>query len=291
MVAEMQNYRKTVFKYPTPKNVEDDKKFRDDIVANVKDAVDFFLGDYSIPILNGIGRSMHRSIPFFVGSSNISIDNQEYLDDEEIIVNDNDINYYVALSGPYYEFISKPYNNGKPEWIVLSQYNGDKNARLHNYIIRAFTRYIFKEYMKISKNKGIVRPPKSGINTVEAESYLFNILMDTLYDEEVDFITEEIVGEIKSALGLFGQTKKNEDYMKIINLSIFEEHTTDEIAETLGEWFAKPLKDLSRKDIQTRISQWKQRAIKQFAKFILDSNNEKNFQNLWSYVSEHINKK
>lgn len=275
--------------YKVPKSTEEDKVFREDIVANKKNAVNFFLEDYSKPILEGIGRSLHGSFHGFTGSVMTAMKSDELLESDEYSVSENDINYYVALSGTYYEFVSKrnPYIDGMPEWGVLRKFKAENNARLSSYLCVVFTRYVYGEYTRNDKNKGIKKVPSVGISTVESEDYLFNILVDTLCDEEDDILSDEIMSEIKTAEKLFAQTRNGKEDSIIIDLSIYKNYTSDEIAEKLCGWFSQPLESMSKKAIQTRISQWKIRAVKHLASFILDKNNGKNFPNLWRLVSEH----
>jgi len=276
-------------KYPTPKCVDDDKKFRDEIVSNNPTAVGYFLKDYSVPILKTVGSKVYNK-------------NRSFFDEQR--GTDGRLNYYNILIAPYYELVSVPLVNGKPDWKVLRNYKGINDARLHNYLILIFSKNVYSKFIRPFENLGISKIPKSGITTIGIDSFsdpdsdsksynsddkiMFNILIDNYYDEDEDS-HNDIVDELNQALQLFGKTRNGKDYLNIINLSIYENYDTMAIAELLGDRFAKPLEDMTDLQIRKTVSQWKQRALEKFAEFILDKRNIKNFPNLLELVTEKLN--
>ena len=112
-------------------SVEEDLAFARLIVANHERAVNYFLGDYSVPILNYVATNILRLKS-----------NSEYGKPYEGILSD------------YYLFIAAPFHGGecgKAEWYKITLYKGD--ARLYTYVSTITIRYFIKHKAKVAKKE------------------------------------------------------------------------------------------------------------------------------------------
>ena len=97
-------------------------------------------------------------------------------------------------------------------------------------------------------------------------------------DDDVTF-SEEMYQELEVARGML----KAKD-ARVIELTCFTDLSTMEIAEEMKDEFEKDPSAMSKKDVQTRISQWKNRAIVRLSGIITAEKNKQLFPSLMAYA-------
>lgn len=92
-----------------PRTTEADREFADRIVRNDKEAVDYFINDFSRPILNYVYAHVLWLSPCAEA--------------------------YQELNGDYYLFIGAPFKPG-PGWARVNAYEARNGAKLYSYVSR-----------------------------------------------------------------------------------------------------------------------------------------------------------
>lgn len=116
--------------------VEGDMEIARRVVNNVPSAVNYFMGEFSKPFLDYIGK-------------NIMKNEGEYIDGA--------LCFYPSVSGDYYEFIGAQFVDRTPTWYKVSLYRGRMNdgyktARLYTYINTITVRHFLKLKKKSDKD-------------------------------------------------------------------------------------------------------------------------------------------
>lgn len=267
-------------------NVNDDLVFRDLVIRNEKPAVDYFLGVFSKPILEYVGKHIAKVQP----SKVYDFENQRYIDV-----------YNISIIGAYYEFIAKQFLNlgeGKkniPQWDALKIYKG--KCRLYTYVNVITTHYFYKHPVLVDKGGGLTQVPRDIKEALFVDSeLLFQKLCDYLYDEDdsLEFsqaVKEEIDkarDELRTKMSKQGENIGERDYW-VLKYSVVEEYNTDETAKLLESFFNHPLAEMERTQVQSRLSQWKLRAIQHLTDVILASANTMKYPNLRGLIIRHNN--
>lgn len=269
-------------------SVDDDLSFRDQVITNKKESVDFFLSVYSKPILEYVGKNIVKVAP----SQVYDFTNKRFLDV-----------YSIGVSGLYYEFIAAKFpkigeeNANIPQWNALRNYNGANDCRLFTYLNVITIRHFCNNPIKEDKARGITK----GRGEVDEASFvdsdmLFQKLCDYLYDEDesLEFtqaIKEELdkaKHELREKTPKVGGINGERDYL-VLSYSVVYEYESDVIAELLEEFLPRPIAEMKRSQIQTRLSQWKLRAIQHLTDIILDPKNKKKYPNVRGLINRHNN--
>ena len=112
-----------------PRTADVDLEFAGRIVKNDQEAVDYFIGDFSHPILNYIYAN--------------------------VLWLKSDPDVYQELSGDYYLFIAAPFAP-LAGWSKIKAYKGKNNAKLYSYVSKMASNYFRRkrgEYGKYDKNQ------------------------------------------------------------------------------------------------------------------------------------------
>lgn len=117
--------------------IESDLEIARRVVENDTAAVNYFLGDFSAPILDYIGKQIMNTPGCLVNG---------------------EVHYYMEHSGEYYEFIGAKFENTIPTWHKLSLYRATQNkggteARLYTYVDVITVRHFIALKQKMDKNK------------------------------------------------------------------------------------------------------------------------------------------
>ena len=283
--------------YFKPTNIKEDMELRDQVIENEKDAVQGFLDNFSKPILQFVGQYIKKVQPIDV----YSFERKAYYKD-----------YAIPITGEYYMFIAAKFpgeeKDGEahipaPQWNVLRYYSAANDSRLYNYVNIITIRHFKKLAIQSDKS--------DEIHSLE-EKDVFDFLAKIYYDQDFSYedLSQDIMKDLYTALndlrcisskekniGNIGNFKFDgeKDY-QVLKLCIMYDYEWNDIAEKLKEYFPAPfphsLKDLPDKDkkmIQTRIAQWKKRAINHFTNLIYRSDK---YKYLKSAISKHrTNKK
>ncbi len=252
-------------------DINDDLAFVKRVIENDRNAVAFFLEVYSKPLMEYIGRSILKLMPLPIykpRNSGVSVSEQF-----------DEYSYGIGCYGSYYEFIAAKFlvESKLPQWDKLCYYDMSPRSRLYTYLSVITTRHFLKNHPDKEK----------AINNGETSSYddnerLYLMLCFGLqdHDEEVVF-TDEMFKELELARSLL----KEKD-AKIIELACFSNLSTMEIAQQMENEFEPALTTMNKKDIQTRISQWKNRAIVRLSGIITSSKNKHLFPCLLEYAKK-----
>lgn len=208
-----------------------------------KQAENYFLGDFSVPILNYVSLNLYRST------------------------------YYQEILGDYYEFISK--TNNKTPYYKLALYKNINNSTLRNYVLIITTRHFVSKKKKDDKlSANMISIEGSTIIPKEKENDLidnpwFNLLIGNngTEDEEMDLnIVSEKIEYVLSKLP--------ERDVKIIRLMVMDDYSGLEAFEELKDDLALtakiPVSTWSKKQKQDAMSLQRGRALKHFNKIVKD---------------------
>lgn len=148
--------------------IDGDLELKRRIVENDKIAVDYFLNDFSIPMLNYIGKNIMR---------------------EEGVYHDGKLCYYITIRADFYEFIGKNFINKKPEWHKIDLYTGynkkGEECRLYSYINGITMRYYINEVKKEKKEKDRIRLLENDLTKILKDYNGFDeIILEETYNEE-----------------------------------------------------------------------------------------------------------
>lgn len=265
-------------------NLADDIFFARQVTENEKEAVGFFLSDFSKPLLEYIGRNILRLSP-------VEIHHPEGSSFTEL-------SYSLGCSSLYYKFIAEAFPEEKnfvPQWDKLRYYVNDNRSRLATYLTVITTRYFCRHHpdtfddvsddeRRMNGNRQRCKNEDAKLlNSYDESERLYLLLCMKLQDkdEEVRF-SEEMYGELETARKML-----KEKFAKVIEYCFFSDLTTTEIIENMRDYFETNPDVMSRKDVQTRISQWKNRAISSLSNILLNDGNKQLFPNIRAYISNH----
>ena len=265
-------------------DVNDDLAFVRRVIGNEKEPVEYFLKDFSKPLLEYVGRCILKLPPVEV-----------YNPDERTFTT---YSYSAGCSSLYYKFIGEEFaedRNFLPQWDKLRYYEASCRSRLVTYLNVITTRYFYKHHPDTfddisddeRRRSGKRRDGKSIeeelLNSYDESERLYLLLCMKLQDkdEEVRF-SEDMFRELEMA-----RTMLKEKFAKVIEYCYFHDLTTTEIAERMKDDFETDPANMSRKDIQTRISQWKNRALASLTNIIMQDKNRGLFPNIREYVSNN----
>ena len=250
-------------------DIHDDLAFVGRVRANDKSAVAFFLEKYSKPLLEYIGRNILRMPPLPVYNPTTGKATELERFDE--------YSYGIGCYGMYYEFIAAKFPGaGKlPQWDKLSYYAEDPKSRLYTYLSVITVRHFLKHHPDREKTTG-----GDEDSYYDDNERLYLMLCLKLQDRDEDTVfSEEMYQELEMARAML----KPRD-AKIIELACLTDLPTMEIARQMRDEFENDPSDMSRKDLQTRISQWKNRAIVRLTGIITADRNKHLFPCLLEYA-------
>lgn len=286
------------FKHRT---IYEDMDYRDHVVDNCKEYVDDFLNVFSKPILQYVGQKIMGVCPVEV----YSFENKCYYKD-----------YAIPVVGQYYMFIAAKHPGDEkegeapievPQWNALRTYTGEKNSTLQHFVSLITVRHFNKIAAKSSPETPVDMDddPNKDKEVQEANSQkeIFCILKKIIFDQESsnNDLSEEIKNDLLKALnglrtitpnrGLKKYRFDGEKDYKVLYYSFMCDYNWEDIAEELQTYFEKsfsgPLQEIpdkEKREIQTRISQWKIRAILHLTDFICQSDK---FNCLKSAIIQH----
>lgn len=118
------------------RTVEGDLEIARRVVENDTIAVNYFLGEFSNPILDYVGKEIMHADGCHING---------------------DLHYYMEVSGDYYEFIGAKFEKNTPTWHKLSLYRATQNrggtvARLYTYVNVITVRHFIALKQKMDKN-------------------------------------------------------------------------------------------------------------------------------------------
>ena len=145
-----------------PRTAEIDLEFASRIVNNDEEAVGYFVGSFSRPILNYIVKN--------------------------ILMLRHDANAYQEVYGEYYDFIASPFdqdNEFKPGWSKIAAYRADGNAKLYSYV-----NWIVSNYFRNQRKKNNKR--NVGIEFVD----YITLLTADIPEDSQDYTESEKAGQL-----------------------------------------------------------------------------------------------
>lgn len=185
--------------------IEEDLAFVDLVVSNQPGPVNFFIGEYSAPLLDYIARRMLRLAP---GSGYATPGEQIY--------------------GDYYEFIAAPFEMSRttkytPKWDRLALYQAVNDARLYTYVS-----YITKRHFLRYREKYAVKE-KNADTLLDYVDYMLLLGYD-IPDEELCEEWETAQQRLSEAFG----TLKQRDQAVLYCLVVDKMHWTEAFEELRG---------------------------------------------------------
>ena len=250
-------------------DIADDVAFAKRVIANEKCAVSFFLGVYSKPLMEYIGRNVLKLIPLPVYNPT----------DENVpeIEKFDEVSYGIGCYGAYYEFIAAKFlENGRlPQWDKLGYYTVSPKSRFYTYLsvitVRHFLKHHPEKDTKASDDESC---------SYDDNERMYLLLCMRLHDNADDVtFTEAMFRELDLARSML----KPKD-ARIIELTCFSNLSTMEIANEMKDEFESDPLAMKKKDVQTRISQWKNRAIVRLCGIITADKNRHLFPCLLEYA-------
>lgn len=207
-------------------------------------AENFFLGDFSVPILDYVSLKIYKST------------------------------YYQKILGEYYEFISK--ENKHIPYYKLTLYNNINNSTLRNYITVITLRYFTSKKEKSDKidslnisieGQSTLTKDKDGNEMIENPWFL--LLISSQGDTNDSSLSPEAYQKIDYVF-----SKLPERDVKVIKLMVMDELSGLEAFEELKEDLARtakiPVSTWSTKQKQDAMSLQRSRALKHFKKIVED---------------------
>ncbi|WP_455624474.1 hypothetical protein [Parabacteroides sp.] len=162
-------------------SIEEDFIFLRLVVSNYPKAVNYFVGEYSAPIL----RYVVNRILYLRGNS-------EYADS------------FMQVLGDYYMFIAAPFDllkHDEPKWHRLSLYKAEDQARLYTYVFKITSRHFLKnkkKYVDREKNMDEL------LEYMDYEALLGYDLSDEVWTEELD----EVMSRVRKAFASLKERDK-----------------------------------------------------------------------------------
>lgn len=250
-------------------SIDDDLAFVKQVMANDKSSVVYFLETYSKPLLEYVGRNVLKLMPLPVYKPRQ--DNVSKLEQFD------EYSYGIGCYGMYYEFIAALFEelSHKPQWNKLGYYADDPRSRFYTYLSVITVRHFLKHHPDDERSAG-----DDGTTSYDENERLYLLLSLKLQDKDDEAVfTEQMFQELEQARGML----KARD-AKIIELACFSDLSTTEIAGQMKDEFETDPSAMSRKDLQTRISQWKNRAIVRLSGIITADKNKHLFPALLDYA-------
>lgn len=230
--------------------VEGDREIAKRVVKNDVQAVHYFLGEFSIPFLDYIGK--------------------EIMKEEEYYIN-NEWHYYLNISGDYYKFIGAEFKDDKPTWHKVSLYKGIKNkgtkeARLYTYINTITVRH----FIALKKKKDKIKE-KSFEDMFESVS--ISILKE--YDGFDEILLKQDPQEYKELDVAWGKLPQKDQL--ILKYLVIEELNPLEIFDEMIQYVQTTIDPISftKKQKQDAMSLMKQRAKKHLRELIIELRKQK----------------
>lgn len=268
---------KTIFRL---NDINDDLAFVKRIMANDRDAVAYFLETYSKPLMEYIGRSILKLMPLPVyrprqnksGTANLRQQELEQFDE---------YSYGIGCYGMYYEFIAAMFKeiSKQPQWDKLGYYVERPRSRFYTYLSVITTRYFLKHHPDRVDSKS-AQNDSDDVCSYDENERLYLMLCLKLQDKDEEMVfSEDMYQELELA-----RTMLKERDAKIIELACFSGLSSTEIAEQMKDEFETAPSAMSKKDLQTRISQWKNRALVRLSGIITADKNKHLFPSILEYV-------
>lgn len=253
-------------------DIADDVAFVQRVMANEKAAVVFFLETYSKPLLEYVGRNILKLMP-------LPVYNPRKGNEAELEKFD-EYSYSIHCSGEYYMFIAEKFKeiSKQPQWDKLDYYVKDHKSRFYTYLSVITTRYFLKHHPDWDGDCKSAQTDDTSSYDENERLYLMLCLKLTDKDDDVTF-SEEMYHEMEVARGML----KAKD-ARVIELTCFSDLSTMEIAEEMKDEFESDPSNMKKKDVQTRISQWKNRALVRLSGIITAEKNKHLFPSLMEYA-------
>lgn len=252
-------------------DIDGDLTFVKRVMANDREAVFYFLETYSKPLLEYIGRNILKMMPLPV--YNPRQDKTSELEQFD------EYSYGIGCYGMYYEFIAALFKeiSKQPQWDKLGYYAENPRSRLYTYLSVITTRYFLKHHPDRADGKWA---DDGDISSYDENERLYLMLSLKLQDKDDEVVfSEEMYQELEVA-----RTMLKARDARIIELACFSDLTTMEIAQQMKDEFDSDPSAMNRKELQTRISQWKNRALVRLSGIITAEKNKQLFPSLLAYV-------
>lgn len=232
------------------RTIEGDLEIARRVVENDTIAVNYFLGEFSNPILDYVGKEIMHADGCHING---------------------DLHYYMEISGDYYEFIGAKFEKNTPTWHKLSLYRATHNrggteARLYTYVNVITVRHFIALKQKMDKNKweNIDDMPESmSISILKEYNGFDEILLAEEYEEykELDIAWSKL---------------PERDQLILTYLVIEDMNPLDIFDEMIQYVDTKlPPEDFTIKQKQDAMSLMKRRAKKHLADLIIELRNNK----------------
>lgn len=262
------------------KDLADDVAFVRRVIGNEKSSVEYFLTVFSKPLLEYIGRRILRLPPAEV-----------YNPDGSAL---REYSYGIGCSSLYYKFIAEEFPADKlfaPQWDRLRYFEANGHSRLATYLAVITTRYFYRHHPDTFDDTGAEERRREGrrgggdeslLRSYDESERLYLLLCMRLQDQddEVRF-TDDMLRELELARSML-----REKYARVVDYCFFSGLPTMEVAARMRDEFERAPESMSRKDVQTRISQWKNRAVASLANIIMQDKNRHLFTHIRDYVSK-----
>lgn len=246
-------------------NIHEDLDYKDHVVNNEKVYVNDFLTSFSKHILQYVGEKIIKVTPVELYDF---ASNTYYKD------------YSIPLAGEYYLFVAAKFLEGideynrptkVPHWDVIRNYSGANNCTFFSYVNLITIRHF---------NKIAIQDGKEPPVAPQSQDLIFSFLSRIYYDQDLPHneLNEALQTDLQDALNdLKDITPQNPDKSfrfdgekdyRVLELCCMYNYDWDDIADELEDYFTTPfsvplteLPEKEKKAVQTRISQWKKRAI------------------------------
>jgi len=238
-------------------------------MANDKDSVAYFLETYSKPLLEYVGRNVLKLMPLPIYKPRQN--------DVSKLEQFEEYSYGIGCYGLYYEFIAALFEelSHKPQWNKLGYYVDNPRSRFYTYLSVITVRYFLKHHPDDERSAG-----SDDTSSYDENERLYLMLSLKLQDKDDEVVfSEEMYQELEVARSML----KAKD-ARIIELACFSDLSTMEIAEQMKDEFETNPSIMSKKDVQTRISQWKNRALVRLSGIITAEKNKQQFPSLLAYA-------
>lgn len=250
-------------------DIDDDLAFVGRVMANDNSAVAYFLETYSKPLLEYVGRNILKLAP-------LPIYNPQQGKESELDRFEK-YSYGIGCYGMYYEFIAAQFKEAglQPQWDKLGYYAKNPRSRFYTYLSVITTRHFLKHHPDREQRVG-----SDDTSSYDDNERLYLMLCLKLQDKDAETVfSEEMYQELEVARGML----KSKD-SKIIELACFSDLSSMEIAEQMKDEFETDPSRMNKKDLQTRISQWKNRAMVRLSGIITADKNKQLFPCLLDYA-------
>ena len=287
------------------RNINEDMEYRDHVVENCEEYVNDFLTSFSRPVLQYVGEKLLKVTPV----EQYSFVNKTYYND-----------YAIPVIGDYYLFIAAKHPGDEkendlpitePQWNALRTYSAANSCMLCDYVrivtIRHFNKIAAKTKGKEVETtvSSITRSKDKNHEELVSQDEIFDLVAKIFYDQDItdDDLAEDIRRDLRNALNELKDITPNGNFrfdgkkdFRVLELCCMYDYKWDDIADELREYFPEPipdvfseLSDIEKKSIQTRIAQWKKRAILHLTNLIYKSHRYKYINS--AVIQHRINRK